>query len=303
MDRKFNTISLELVNEVAVIRLNRPDKLNTLTIEMADELVAAIDLIDVADDVRAVVITGEGRAFCAGAALDDGGDIFRTEGDLDDVVPDAGGRFTLRLFDSLKPIVCAVNGAAVGIGATMQLAMDIRIASNDARFGFVFCRRGITPEAASSWFLPRIVGLPTALDWCLSGRVFGADEALQRGLVSAICKPEELLDMALAKARELTRHSAPVSVALTRQMLWKMAAADHPFEAHRVDSYMLRARSLSSDIKEGINAFFEKRDANFVDRVSDGLPSFYPWWKQHEFLPLKRGGGDNEHDSEHGLLR
>jgi enoyl-CoA hydratase/carnithine racemase len=283
---EFQTLLYAVDDGVATITLNRPDKLNAFTAQMRDELIAAFDLTDADDAVRAVVITGAGRAFCAGADLAAGGNTFdyakrqdpRREATMaGDVYRDGGGQVTLRLFRSLKPVIGAVNGAAVGIGATMQLPMDVRVASTQARFGFVFARRGITPEAASSWFLPRLVGMQTALEWCISGRVFAADEALARGLVRSLHEPADLLGAAQALAREMTRHSAPVSVALTRQLLWRMAGAAHPMDAHRLDSRAIQSRGQSQDVREGVGAFLEKREAVWPDRVSTDLPGFFDW--------------------------
>jgi enoyl-CoA hydratase/carnithine racemase len=282
----FQTLLYAVDDGVATLTLNRPDKLNAFTAQMRDELIAAFDLTDADDAVRAVVITGAGRAFCAGADLAAGGNTFdyakrqdpRREATMaGDVYRDGGGQVTLRIFRSLKPVIGAINGAAVGIGATMQLPMDVRVASTQARFGFVFARRGITPEAASSWFLPRLVGMQTALEWCISGRVFAADEALVRGLVRSVHEPADLLGAAQALAREMTRHSAPVSVALTRQMLWRMAGAAHPMDAHRLDSRAIQSRGQSQDVREGVGAFLEKREAIWPDRVSTDLPGFFDW--------------------------
>ena len=273
---------------IATITLDRPDKLNAYNAQMRLELELLFDETDADDDVRAVIVTGAGRAFCAGADLSSGGDTFDRNahrGDplrealrVGDVYRDGGGTTTLRMYKSLKPIIGAINGAAVGIGATMQLPMDIRMASSAARFGFVFARRGITPEAASSWYLPRLVGMQTALEWCLTGRVFSADEALARGLVRSLHAPDELLPAARALAREIADNTAPVSVALTRQLLWRMSAAPHPMHAHRIDSRSIQARGQSADAREGVGAFLEKRAAVFPDRVSSDLPSFFPWW-------------------------
>jgi enoyl-CoA hydratase/carnithine racemase len=288
----FQTLLYAVDDGVATITLNRPDKLNAFTAQMRDELIAAFDLTDADDAVRAVVVTGAGRAFCAGADLAAGGNTFdyakrqdpRREATMaGDVYRDGGGQVTLRLFRSLKPVIGAINGAAVGIGATMQLPMDVRVASTQARFGFVFARRGITPEAASSWFLPRLVGMQTALEWCISGRVFAADEALARGLVRSVYEPSDLLEAAQALAREMTQHSAPVSVALTRQMLWRMAGAAHPMDAHRLDSRAIQSRGQSQDVREGVGAFLEKREADWPDRVSTDLPGFYDWQGEPPF--------------------
>ena len=282
----FQTLLYAVDDGVATLTLNRPDKLNAFTAQMRDELIAALDLTDADDAVRAVVITGAGRAFCAGADLAAGGNTFDYAKRQDprrevtmagDVYRDGGGQVTLRIFRSLKPVIGAINGAAVGIGATMQLPMDVRVASTQARFGFVFARRGITPEAASSWFLPRLVGMQTALEWCISGRVFDADEALARGLVRSVYEPADLLGAAQALAREMTRHSAPVSVALTRQLLWRMAGVAHPMDAHRLDSRAIQSRGQAQDVREGVGAFLEKRDAVWPDRVSTDLPGFFDW--------------------------
>jgi enoyl-CoA hydratase/carnithine racemase len=243
--------------------------------------------------VRAVIVTGAGRAFCAGADLGAGAKTFDYEarddrperGKKDDLeyLRDGGGRLTLRIFESLKPVIAAVNGAAVGVGVTMQLPMDIRIASNASKFGFVFARRGIVPEACSSWFLPRLVGISTALEWCYSGRVFSAEEAKERGLVRSLHAPEDLLPAAHALAREIVDNTAPVSVTLTRQMLWRMLGADHPMEAHKVDSRAIWERGKQADAKEGVMSFLEKRSPAYPNTVSADLPGFYPWWEPREF--------------------
>ncbi len=290
---RFQTLALEQSDGIATVTLNRPEKLNAFNTLMRDELLAAFDHTDADDSVRAVIVTGAGRAFCAGADLSSGGATFdyarradeaREAQRVGDVYRDGGGLVTLRIYKSLKPVIGAINGAAVGIGMTMQLPMDVRLASTEARFGFVFARRGITPEAASSWFLPRLVGLQTALEWCISGRIFPASEALQRGLVRAVHAPAELLPAARALALEMTVHSAPVSVALTRQMLWQMAGAAHPMEAHRVDSRAIQARGQSDDAREGIAAFLEKRAAHWPDTVSRDMPAFYPWAQTPPFV-------------------
>jgi enoyl-CoA hydratase/carnithine racemase len=278
---------------VATITLNRPDKLNAYNAKMRAELIALFDETDVDDNVRVVIVTGAGRAFCAGADLSSGGATFDRQanpGDLSreslkvgDVYRDGGGTNTLRIYQSLKPVIGAINGPAVGIGATMQLPMDMRLASTEARFGFVFARRGITLEAASSWFLPKLVGMQTALEWCMTGRVFGADEALARGLVRSLHAPDALLPAAQALAREIADNTAPVSVALTRQLLWRMAAAPHPMDAHRIDSRSIQARGQSADAREGVSAFLEKRPAVFPNKVSTDMPPFFPWWEEPTF--------------------
>jgi enoyl-CoA hydratase/carnithine racemase len=288
----FETLLYAVEDGVATITLNRPDKLNAFTTQMMSDMIAAFDATDADDAVRAVIVTGAGRGFCAGADLSAGGATFdnsaraepaRDAARVNGVSRDGGGRVTLRIFDSKKPVIAAVNGAAVGVGATMQLAMDIRMASTEARYGFVFARRGIAPEAASSWFLSRLVGLQTALEWCFTGRVFPAEEAHQRGLVRSLHAPEDLLPAAHALAREIADNAAPVSVALTRQMLWRMAGAEHPMYAHRADSRAIQARGAQADAHEGVNAFLEKRPAVFPNRVSQDLPDIWPDWVAPEF--------------------
>jgi enoyl-CoA hydratase/carnithine racemase len=264
----FTTIDYAVVDHVATITLNRPDRLNAWTARMGHELIDAFDRADGDDDVRAVIVTGAGRGFCAGADLAEGRETFQVgQTDLE-VHRDGGGVLALRVFACRKPVIAAINGSAVGIGATMTLPMDIRIASDAARMGFVFVRRGIVPDAASSWFLPRIVGISRALEWTTSGRLFTAGEALEAGLVRSVHPAQEVLLAAQAIAREVVDHAAPVSVALTRQMLWQMLGAGHPMQAHRAESRALYARGRSADAAEGVAAFLEKRPAAFPDRVS-----------------------------------
>jgi enoyl-CoA hydratase/carnithine racemase len=282
----FEQIIVEVADGVMTITLNRPDRLNAWTAKMADELIEAFDRADADDDVRAVIMTGAGRGYCAGADLEKGGETFdaRARGTSGDSVPrDNGGQFTLRIFNSTKPVIGAINGAAVGVGATMTLPMDIRLASEDARFGFVFVRRGIVPEAASSWFLPRVVGISRAMEWVATGRVFSAQEALEGGLVRSVHPPGELLDAARALAREIADNAAPVSVALARRMMWRMLGAPHPMNAHRVDSRAMLVRGQSSDVVEGVTSFLEKRPPHFADKVSDGLPDVFPDWEEPAF--------------------
>jgi enoyl-CoA hydratase/carnithine racemase len=288
----FETLLYSVEEGIATITLNRPDKMNAFTAKMMKEMIDVFDITDADDDVKVVIVTGAGRAFCAGADLSGGGGTFdrsspqaveREEGKVGEVYRDGGGRVTLRIYESLKPVIAAVNGAAVGVGVTMQLPMDIRLASTDAKFGFVFAKRGITPEAASSWFLPKVVGISTALEWCFTGRVFSAQEAHERGLVRSLHAPEDLLPAARALAREIADNTAPVSVALSRQMLWRMAGADQPMEAHKVDSRAIQSRGAAGDAKEGVSAFLEKRPAVYPDKVSTDLPNIWPEWESKPF--------------------
>ncbi|HVA20265.1 MAG TPA: crotonase/enoyl-CoA hydratase family protein [Solirubrobacteraceae bacterium] len=282
---EFEQITTEISEHVLTITLNRPERLNAWTAQMCRELMAAFDRADADDDVRAIIVTGAGRGFCAGADLGSGGETFnyRARGLADETPRDNGGEFTLRVFACKKPVIAAINGPAVGVGATMTLPMDIRLAADDARMGFVFARRGIIPEACSSWFLPRIVGISRAMEWVATGRVFSAQEALQGGLVRSVHPQGELLDAARALAREIAENAAPVSVAVARQLMWRMLGAEHPMIAHRADSRGMVARGQSADAIEGITAFLEKRPAHFPDRVSDGLPEAMPGWSAPEF--------------------
>jgi len=291
----YDTIRTDLSANIFTITINRPDKLNALNTTMIREFIDAIDVADADDAARAVIVTGAGRAFCAGADLSTGARTFDREARADrppvpdgpdgkpdlshDNARDGGGRMTLRLFNCRKPVIAAVNGPAVGIGATMLLPMDVRIASTEARFGFVFSQRGIVPEAASSWFLPRIVGIAQALEWCYAGRVFPAQEALAGRLVSRVVAPEELLPAARALARMFIDNTSAVSVALIRQMMWRMLAAGHPMEAHRIDSKAMFHRGRSADVKEGIASFLEKRPPRFTDTVSGEWPDL-PWGEE-----------------------
>ena len=273
-------IRYEVADGVAVVTLDRPDKLNAYTEQMRDELVHVFDRIDSDDRVRAVIVTGAGRGFCSGADLGDASGA--PQGDVG-TWRDGGGQVTLRIFRCLKPVIGAINGPAVGVGATMTLAMDIRLASDTARMGFVFTRRGLTPEACSSFFLPRIVGIAQALEWTLTGRVFPAQEALDGGLVSRVLPADELLPASHALAREIADNAAPVSVALTRQLMWRGLGLQHPMEAHRVDSRSFLSRTQSPDAVEGVMSFLEKRPPAFPGKVSTDLPAFFPWWDEPGF--------------------
>jgi enoyl-CoA hydratase/carnithine racemase len=270
----FEHIRYEVADGVLTITLNRPDRLNAFTGTMMNELIASFDASDADDDVRAVIVTGEGRAFCAGADLAQGGETFdyRARGVTDEVPRDGGGRVVLRIYDSLKPVIAAINGPAVGVGITMTLPMDIRLAAPTAKIGFVFARRGIVPEAASSWFLPRLVGISQAMEWVATGRVFDAEEALSGGLIRSIHGPDDLLPFANVLAREIADNTAPVSVALARRLMWRGLGATHPMAAHRADSRAMFARGQSADAVEGVTSFLEKRAASYPDKVSDGLP-------------------------------
>ena len=284
----YSEILYSVDDGIATITLHRPERMNAFTGRMMHELIDAFDRIDGDDAVRAVIVTGSGdRAFCAGADLGTGGDTFAKGGSdiqTDVGVPrDGGGMVSLRIFECTKPVIGAINGAAVGVGVTMTLPMDFRLASDTARFGFVFARRGIVPEACSSWFLPRLVGISAAAEWCYTGRVFPAAEALERGLVRSVHAPEELLPAARELAREIADNTAPVSVALTRQMLWRMLGADHPMEAHRVDSRGILSRGASADAKEGVESFLEKRQPSYPVKVSDGLPDIFPDYVEPAF--------------------
>ncbi len=284
---EYSQILYSVDDSVATITLHRPDQLNAWTGVMMHELLDAFDRVDADDAVRAVIVTGSGRAFCAGADLSTGGDTFAKGGSdvqTDAGIPrDGGGMASLRIFNCRKPVIGAINGPAVGVGVTMTLPMDIRLASDTARFGFVFARRGIIPEACSSWFLPRVVGISQALEWCYSGRVFPATEALAGGLVRSVHAPDELLPAARAIAAEIAAETAPVSVALTRQMMWRMLGESHPMAAHRADSRGIAARGRSADVVEGVTAFLEKRPAHFSDRVSDQTPDLFPFWDEPQF--------------------
>jgi enoyl-CoA hydratase/carnithine racemase len=293
----YEQIIYDVADGVATITLNRPDKLNAFTGTMMQEMIAAFDAIDADDDVRAVIVTGAGRAFCAGADLSGGGKTFDydSRGEGSPVGPngelrygsesarDGGGRLTLRIFECVKPVIAAINGPAVGVGSTMTLPMDIRLASETARMGFVFARRGIVPEAASSYFLPRVVGISQALEWCYSGRVFDAAEAKAGGLVKEVLPADRLLPRAMELAREIADHTAPVSVALTRQMLWRGLGYTHPMDAHKVDSRAILSRGRSGDAAEGVTSFLEKRAPAYPDRVSRDMPDFVPWWEEQVY--------------------
>ena len=283
---EFEQILYEVEDHVLTITLNRPERLNAFTATMGKELIEALDAADADDSVRAIVITGAGRGFCAGADLEGGGSTFdwsERHAAGEEVPRDGGGRISLRLFQCVKPVIAAINGPAVGVGITMTLPMDVRLAAEGAKIGFVFARRGIVPEACSSWFLPRIVGISQAMEWVATGRVFDASEALAGGLVRSVHAPDDVLGAARDLAREIADNAAPVSVALARRMMWTMLGAAHPMEAHRADSRAMFARGRSADAREGVTSFLEKRPAEFSDRVSDGLPDILPWLEEPAF--------------------
>lgn len=287
----YGTLQCELEDRILIVRLNRPEQLNAFTVDMANDLVSMFQQASENDDIGAIIVTGEGRAFCAGMDLNSEGNVFgldesqrptmdymreqNASPDMRDGVRDEGGRVTLAIFNCKKPIIAAINGAAIGIGATMTLAMDIRLASENARMGFVFGKLGIVPEACSSWFLPRLVGPQQGLEWVLSAEIFDAAEGLRGGLFRSVHAPEALLGDAITLARKFIDRRSPVAVALARHMLWRNAAQSHPIEAHRVDSLAMFYTSMG-DGKEGVAAFLEKRAPEFTGRASD-MPAFFPW--------------------------
>ncbi len=290
----YETLLTDLRDGIFTLTLNRPDRLNAFTGKMMDEYLHVLDAIDENDDVRVVIVTGAGRGFCAGADLGGGGATFDSGGgkgadEIARVPRDGGGRVTLRIFDCSKPLIAAINGPAVGVGITQTLPMDIRLASDRAKMGFVFARRGIVPEACSSWFLPRIVGISKAMEWVATGRVFPAEEAREAGLVSEVVSHDQLLPRARELAAEIAENTSAMSVALSRHMLWKMLGADHPMEAHRVDSQGIHFMGSSPDAREGVQSFLEKRAPRFEMRVSKDMPGYFPWWRDRPFS----GGGQD----------
>jgi enoyl-CoA hydratase/carnithine racemase len=289
----YETLRYEVADRILTLTLNRPERMNAFNGRMADELIDAFDQADADDDIKVVIVTGAGRAFCAGSDLEKGGDTWSRHAEhiaaqstAQKYVGDGGGRVTRRIYDFNKPVIAAINGAAVGVGLTMTLAMDIRMAVTGAKLGFVFAARGIVPEACSSWFLPRIVGISKALEWCYSARVFRSEEALEAGLLRSLHAPEDLLPAARALAKEFIDNSSAVSIAFVRHMMWRMMSAPHPIDAHEIDTAAIAALGKSADAKEGISAFLEKRPAKFTDRVSKDMPSFFPWWTDREFRKL-----------------
>ena len=284
--KNLETVRTEVRENSLIISLSREERMNAFTLTMQQEIVKVLDDAEEDDDIKAIIFTGDGKAYCAGADLSSGGDTFdnrKGRERTNDVVRDSGGLLTLRLFKCKKPLIAAVNGAAVGIGATMLLPMDTRICSDQARFGFVFAKRGIVPEAASSWFLPRLIGINKALELCYTGKVISAEEAKEIRLVSEILNQDKLIERALEIAKEFTAESSQISIALTRQMMWRMLGADDPMEAHKIDSRAVFELGQSGEAIEGVNSFLEKRPPSFPGKVSKDMPSFFPWWDEKEF--------------------
>ncbi|MFZ2288290.1 MAG: crotonase/enoyl-CoA hydratase family protein [Halopseudomonas yangmingensis] len=283
----YETLDYQVEDGILTLTLNRPERMNAFNGQMRRELIAAFDAADADDAVRVIIVTGAGKAFCAGADLEKGGDTFNRHARQDQPegadLRDGGGTVSLRIYECTKPVIAAFNGAAVGVGATMTLPMDIRMASTNARFGFVFARRGITMEACSSWFLPRLVGPMQTAEWVHTGRVFGAEEALKGGLIRSIHEPDELLPAARTLAREIADNTSGMSALLNRQLMWRMMAADHPMEAHIIDSRAIAFMGESEDAKEGVRSFLEKRPPQFKLRPSQDRPDFYPWWQERPF--------------------
>ena len=297
---EFETLRYEIEDQVLLLTMNRPERLNAFNSQMQREFLEALDHADTDDEIRAVIVTGEGRGFCAGADLSNGAETFDYDNQVEEAkadrasnegrqegsnawLRDGGGLLSLRIYEFNKPIIAAINGPAVGVGVTLTLPMDIRIASTQARIGFVFSRRGIVPEACSSYFLPRVVGVSKALEWAYSGKVFDADEALRGGLVRSVHEPEDLLPTARAIASEIAENTSAISVTMIRHMMWRMLGADHPMEAHKVDSRGIFHLGRGADAREGVVSFLEKRPADFTMKISEDLPEFFPWWDERHF--------------------
>ena len=297
---EFETLRYEIEDQVLLLTMNRPERLNAFNSQMQREFLEALDHADTDDEIRVVIVTGEGRGFCAGADLSKGAETFDYDNQAEEAkadrasnegrqegsnawLRDGGGLLSLRIYEFNKPIIAAINGPAVGVGVTMTLPMDIRIASTQARIGFVFSRRGIVPEACSSYFLPRVVGVSKALEWAYSGKVFDADEALRGGLIRSVHEPEDLLPTARAIASEIAENTSAISVTMIRHMMWRMLGADHPMEAHKVDSRGIFHLGRGADAREGVVSFLEKRPADFTMKTSEDLPEFFPWWDERHF--------------------
>lgn len=280
----YETILMEKPEPgIGLLTLNRPDRLNAWTRIMMQELIDAFRRADDDDDIRVMIVTGQGKAFCAGADLDPAGFVGRGTTAPGEVPRDTAGQLTLTIYDLKKPVIAAINGAAVGVGITMTLAMDVRIASSAARIGFVFNRRGMVPEGGSTWFLPRIVGISRASEWIVTGRIMAAEEALAGGLLSRVVAPDDLMPVAFDLAREILKNTSAISTALARQMVWRMLGADHPMEAHQIESRCLDYMFHSADLQEGVKSFLEKRPAEFPMKISTGMPEFYPWWEDRPY--------------------
>ena len=285
MNKEYKTITLSEEDSVGILRLNRPEKLNAFNMQMLDDMISAIDFVDANDNIKALILTGNGKAFCAGADLSSGDKTFDKEFDTSGIFEsnfrrDAGGILSLKIFNSLKPVIAACNGDAVGVGATMQLAADIRIANKKARFGFVFAKRGIVPDGCASWFLPKIVGISKSLELCYSGELISAEEGYSIGLVNYLAeKPNNLINEAINLANKFTINSAQVSVAMTRHMLWTYSSETDPESAHITESKLIDSRGSSDDAKEGVMSFLEKRKPSFKNKISKDLPTIFPWRK------------------------
>jgi len=290
---EFETLRYEVAGRILTLTLNRPERMNAFNGRMCEELLAAFDRADADDDIKVVIVTGEGRAFCAGSDLEKGGDTWGKHAEHlakqaqdERYLGDGGGRVTRRIFDFNKPVIAAINGPAVGVGLTMTLAMDMRLCVPNAKLGFVFAGRGILPEACSAWFLPRLVGISQALEWCYSARVFRSEEGLAAGLLRSLHEPDALLPAARGLAQEFIDNASSVSIAMIRQMMWRMLGAPHPIDAHEIDSAGIAALGRSADAREGIAAFLEKRKPDFKDRVSQDMPACFPWWQDRQFRKL-----------------
>ena len=279
----YEAIKCEITNRIMTITLNRPERLNAFNPQMSQELVLALDEADRNDDVRVVIVTGEGRAFCAGADLGKGTESIEADYYPGEKTKENGGGFVFKLFNLKKPIIAAINGPAVGVGITMALPMDIRICSTNAKMGFIFAKRGIIPEAGCGWFLPRIVGINKALEWVFSGEMVSPQEAYESGLVNKVVPPEELMSTAIELAEKIAKNTSATSIALSRQLFWRMLGADHPMDSHIIETKANQWAAKQPDAKEGIASFLEKRQAHFTMKPSTDMPDFYPWWDDPTF--------------------
>ncbi|HSR13398.1 MAG TPA: crotonase/enoyl-CoA hydratase family protein [Thermodesulfobacteriota bacterium] len=286
----YEHLQCRIEDRIMTMVLNRPDRLNAVNAKMLKEMIQAFEEADRDDEVRVIIVTGAGKAFCAGADLGPREDTWAYHSEKMEDHRDGGGTVTLKIFEMKKPVIAAINGPAAGFGITMTLPMDIRIAADTAKMGFVFARRGIVPDACCTWFLPRIVGISRAAEWTLTGRIFPASEALENGLVSRVVPSDQLLDTAKKIAREIAENTSAVSVALTRQLLWRMLGADHPMEAHRIDSKCIYYLGKSDESTEGVLSFLERRPPKFTMKPSSDMPVFYPWWEEKPFEKESGGG-------------